>query len=91
MLLGGIVFIIGGHTPIVHSPQHGKELVTCYLEAALHAFFNPTFHVIRKLFGEQEAMLEFESDIDGVSVNAVDIVKWNAAGQVVDFKGWSGH
>lgn len=82
LLADDVVF----HSPVVHSPQRGKELATRYLDAALHVFFNPTFHVVRKLFGEKDAMLEFESDIDGVTINAVDIVKWNAAGQIVDFK-----
>jgi len=31
-------------------------------------------------------MLEFETEIDGVLVNGVDIIKWNEAGQVVEFK-----
>jgi len=82
LLADNVVF----HSPIVHTPQRGKEISMRYLEAALHVFFSPTFHVVRKLFGDTDAMLEFESDIDGVSVNAVDIVKWNTAGQIVDFK-----
>lgn len=82
LLADDVVF----HSPIVHSPQRGRELAARYLEAALHAFFNPTFHVVRKLFGDRDAMLEFESGIDGVTVNAVDIVRWNDAGQIVDFK-----
>ena len=82
LLADDVVF----HSPIVHTPQRGKEISTRYLEAALHVFFSPTFRVVRKLFGDTEAMLEFESDIDGVTINAVDIVKWNSAGQIVDFK-----
>ena len=31
-------------------------------------------------------MLEFETEIDGVVVNGVDIIKWNAAGHIVEFK-----
>ncbi len=31
-------------------------------------------------------MLEFETEIDGILVNGVDIIKWNAAGKVVEFK-----
>ncbi|MGE0800286.1 MAG: hypothetical protein AB7G13_17475 [Lautropia sp.] len=31
-------------------------------------------------------MLEFESEVDGVAINAVDIVKWNQAGQIIEFK-----
>ena len=31
-------------------------------------------------------MLEFETEIDGVLVNGVDIIKWNEAGRIVEFK-----
>ena len=31
-------------------------------------------------------MLEFETETDGVAVNGVDLVKWNEAGLIVDFK-----
>jgi hypothetical protein len=31
-------------------------------------------------------MLEFETEIDGILVNGVDIIKWNDAGQIVEFK-----
>ena len=82
LLADDVVF----HSPIVHTPQRGKEIATRYLEAALHVFFSPTFHVVRKLFGDADAMMEFESEVDGVIINAVDIVKWNPAGQIVEFK-----
>ena len=38
------------------------------------------------LVGERDAVLEFECEIDGVLVNGVDIVRWNDAGRIVDFK-----
>jgi hypothetical protein len=82
LLADDVVF----HSPIVHTPQRGKEVATRYLEAALHVFFSPSFRVVRKLFGDTDAMLEFESEVDGVTINAVDIVKWNHAGQVIEFK-----
>jgi hypothetical protein len=31
-------------------------------------------------------MLEFETEIDGIIVNGIDIIKWNKSGQIVDFK-----
>jgi hypothetical protein len=31
-------------------------------------------------------MLEFETEIDGILVNGVDIIKWNEAGRIVEFK-----
>jgi len=74
------------HSPVVHAPQAGKKLVARYLGAAFHVFFNPTFRYVRDIVGPSDAMLEFETDIDGVHVNGVDLIKWNSVGLIVDFK-----
>lgn len=73
-------------SPIVHSPQRGKALTKTYLSAAFKVFCNPTFRYVRQIVGPSDAMLEFESEIDGIVVNGVDIIKWNASGKVVEFK-----
>lgn len=31
-------------------------------------------------------MLEFETEVDGVLVNGVDLIKWNESRQITDFK-----
>jgi hypothetical protein len=74
------------HSPVVHSPQCGKKITAMYLGAALQVFFNPTFRYVREIIGSNDAMLEFETEIDGILVNGVDIIKWNEAGRIVDFK-----
>ncbi len=73
-------------SPIVHTPQRGKALAKGYLTAALQVFSNPTFRYVREIIGPSDAMLEFETEIDGVLVNGVDIIKWNESGKVVEFK-----
>ena len=74
------------HSPVVHTPQRGKKLASGYLTAALHVFFNPTFRYVREIVGSFDAMLEFETEIDGIFVNGVDLIKWNESGQIVEFK-----
>ena len=74
------------HSPVVHTPQRGRKLAASYLSAAFHVFFNPTFRYVREIVGASDAMLEFETEIDGVAVNGVDLIKWNDAGQIVEFK-----
>ena len=71
---------------LVHAPQAGRKLVARYLGAAFHVFFNPTFRYVREIVGPFDAVLEFETEIDGVHVNGVDLIKWNAAGLIVEFK-----
>ena len=73
-------------SPVVHAPQRGKKLTAMYLGAAFQVFFNPTFRYVREIVGPSDAMLEFETEIDGVLVNGVDIIKWNEAGRIVEFK-----
>lgn len=74
------------HSPVVHTPQRGRKLAASYLNAAFHVFFNPTFRYVREIVGASDAVLEFETEIDGVAVNGVDLIKWNDAGQIVEFK-----
>ena len=31
-------------------------------------------------------MLEFETVVDGLTINGVDMIRWDEAGQIVDFK-----
>lgn len=73
-------------SPVVHTPQRGRRLVAMYLAAAFQVLCNPTFRYVREIVGSTDAMLEFETEIEGVSVNGVDIIKWNEAGQIVEFK-----
>ena len=74
------------HSPVVHSAQPGRKLTVMYLSAAFKVFFNPTFRYVREIAGPHDAMLEFETEIDGILVNGVDIIKWNDAQQIVEFK-----
>lgn len=73
-------------SPVVHAPQRGKKITAMYLAAAFRVFFNPTFRYVREIVGNSDAMLEFETEIDGILVNGVDIIKWNEAGRIVEFK-----
>jgi hypothetical protein len=82
LLADDVVF----HSPVVHTPQRGKQLAAGYLGAAFRVFFNPGFRYVREIVGETDAMLEFETEVDGIVVNGVDIIKWNAAGQIIEFK-----
>ena len=74
------------HSPIVHAPQRGRELTALYLSAAFQVFFGENFRYVREIVGESDAMLEFETEIDGIVVNGVDLIKWNPAGRITDFK-----
>jgi hypothetical protein len=74
------------HSPVAHAPQCGRKLAARYLSAAFHVFLNPTFRYVREIVGPLDAMLEFETEVDGILVNGVDLIKWNDAGQIIEFK-----
>ena len=82
LLADDVVF----HSPVVHTPQIGKAVTTQYLSAAFHVFFNESFRYVREVVGAHDAVLEFTVLIDGISVNGVDMIKWNDAGQITEFK-----
>jgi hypothetical protein len=73
-------------SPVVHSPRRGRDLMVMYLGAALEVVRNPSFRYVREIVGERDAMLEFETVLDDVQVNGVDIITWNDAGQITEFK-----
>ncbi|HNR22336.1 MAG TPA: nuclear transport factor 2 family protein [Steroidobacteraceae bacterium] len=73
-------------SPIVHRAQSGRELTLRYLTAAFGVFFNDSFHYVRQIIGPQDAMLEFEVTIDDTLVNGADIIRWNARGEIAEFK-----
>ena len=82
LLADDVVF----HSPVVHTPQRGKAVTTMYLGAALHLFGVESFRYVREVIGPQDAVLEFELEIEGTVINGADMLRWNEAGQITDFK-----
>jgi hypothetical protein len=74
------------HSPVVHTPQVGKAITARYLGAAFRVFFNESFSYVREIVGPHDAALEFQVEIEGIAVNGVDLIKWNDAGRIVEFK-----
>lgn len=74
------------YSPVVHTPQVGKAITAMYLTAAMHVFGNESFRYVREVVGESDAVLEFETEIDGITVNGVDMLRWNAEGRITEFK-----
>ena len=74
------------HSPVVHTPQAGKPITTLYLTAALHVLNNDTFQYLREVISGNNAVLEFLTVIDGISINGVDMITWGEDGRISDFK-----
>jgi len=74
------------HSPVVHTPQVGKPVVMAYLVAAAQVLGNEAFRYVRELVDGDDMMLEFVTEIDGITINGVDIIRFDDAGQISDFK-----
>ena len=72
-------------SPVVHSPQEGRELTKFYLTGAMHVF-NDSFHYIKEVVTPEHAVLEFVCDMDGITVNGVDIMTFDQDGKISEFK-----
>jgi hypothetical protein len=87
------------YSPIVFTPQRGKQVTSLYLQAAAQTFpgdgatSNPddtrsggSFHYTKTVLGNDTAMLEFETTIEGTYVNGVDIIRCNDEGRIIEFR-----
>jgi ketosteroid isomerase-like protein len=74
------------HSPVVHTPQRGKAITLMYLQGAMQVLNTEHFHYVREIVGPRDALLEFVTQIDGLHVNGVDLIRWNDEGLIDDFK-----
>lgn len=73
-------------SPVVFTPQQGRAITTQYLAAAMQVLGNDSFSYKREWYAPDSAVLEFESTVEGVRINGVDLITWNAADKITDFK-----
>ena len=74
------------HSPVVHRPQVGRPIVVAYLAAAGQTLGNNSFSYVRELVDGDNAMLEFTTEMDGIHVNGIDLIRFDADGMIADFK-----
>jgi hypothetical protein len=73
-------------SPIVFTPQRGKEITALYLVAASRTLGQGGFRYTKEVLGPRVAMLEFETTLDDKYVNGIDIIRINEAGLIVEFR-----
>ena len=74
------------HSPVVHSPQAGKAKVMLYLLSAAKVLGNDSFSYVREIVEGNDVLLEFTSEIDGITINGIDLIRFDDAGKIKDFK-----
>lgn len=72
------------HSPALFRPQVGARNVAAYLTCAL-AVFGETFHYVDQWQHDDAAILEFRATVDGLALEGIDRITWDAAGQITSF------
>ena len=73
-------------SPVVFKPMKGKEITMMYLHAAGQSFNMEKFKYTKEIHDDMNSVLEFETYIDDISVNGVDMIEWNEDGKICNFK-----
>lgn len=71
-------------SPAVHTPQPGRDTVVGYLTAAF-TVLGPELSYQREWVEEDSAVLEFITEVAGLTVHGIDMITWDAAGLIRDF------
>jgi len=71
-------------SPAVHTPQQGRELVTAYLAGAIEVL-GPALSYHDEWVRERDAVLRFTTEVGGLQVEGVDLIRWDDDGQIVEF------
>jgi hypothetical protein len=74
------------HSPVVHTPQKGRPIVVAYLTAAGQTLGNDSFQYLREVVDGNTAVLEFQTEMDGIQVNGIDMITFDDEGLITDFK-----
>lgn len=72
-------------SPVMHTPQAGRDVTGRYLRAAFAVLMAGDFRYVREIRGDHDAALEFMVELDGTNVNGVDLVHWNDDGLIDEF------
>ncbi len=74
------------YSPAVFAPQRGRAVTMAYLHAAEQMFSTTNFHYVEKWYGANSAVLHFAADVDGLSLEGIDMIHWNDAGKITSVK-----
>ena len=71
-------------SPVLWKPKEGKATAMLYLSSAARVLEDFTYQ--RQFVGDNAVVLEFSARVGSLGVKGVDIIQFNAAGQIVDFE-----
>ena len=73
-------------SPVIHTPQRGKAITIKYLAAAVTTLKGPGSEFVGDWSGDKSVVVEFKSEIEGITINGVDIIRFDDTGLITHFK-----
>lgn len=73
-------------SPVVHTPQRGRDITFKYLASADKVLGGPGFAYVGEWLNETGAILEFTNEIQGIRINGIDMIRFDADGLITHFK-----
>jgi SnoaL-like protein len=73
-------------SPVVHTPQRGRDITFKYLSSAAKVLGGESFAYVGEWRSDTGAVLEFQTEIDGIKLNGVDIIAFADDGRITNFK-----
>jgi len=70
-------------SPVVHTPQRGREITFKYLASAEKVLGGPGFKYVGEWRSKNGAVLEFENEVEGTRINGVDIITFSDDGNLI--------
>ncbi len=85
------------YSPVVFTPQLGKQLTKLYLNAAGNTFSEgkaeerpgtpgSKFRYTREVVSGNDVVLEFETEMEGKYINGIDMMTFDEDGKITEFK-----
>jgi len=68
------------------TPQRGKAITIKYLSAAVMTLKSPSSEFVGEWSGDKSVIVEFKSEIDGITINGIDTIGFDEAGLITHFK-----
>ena len=73
-------------SPVVHTPQRGRDITFKYLASAETVLGGPGFRYVGEWRNANGAILEFENEIEGITINGIDRITFADDGRIRHFK-----
>jgi hypothetical protein len=73
-------------SPIVHTPQRGRDITFKYLWSVGEVLGGKGFAFVGEWRNDTSAVLEFEAEVGGINLNGVDMITCGDDGRVTHFK-----